>query len=67
MPLILTLTLIKTEYWDRAGGEVGHTCNSRKRIEVGARYTVWVRFYLHGSEMHNDWKFETLDFKAGLR
>ena len=27
----LSLNLMKTEYWDRAGGEVGHACNSRKR------------------------------------
>ena len=60
-------TLIKTEYWDRIGGEVGHACNSRKRKKVGACYIVCVRFYLHGSEMHNHWKFETLEFRVGLR
>ena len=26
--LTVTLILIKTEYWDRASGEVGHACNS---------------------------------------
>ena len=42
LPLTLTLglTLIKTEYWDRAGGEVGHACNSRKRKKVSACFTV---------------------------
>ena len=35
-----TLTLFKTEYWDRAGGEMGHACNSQKRKKIGACYTV---------------------------
>ena len=33
-------TLVKTEYWDQASGEVGHACNSRKRKKVGACDTV---------------------------
>ena len=62
--LTLPLALIKTEYWGRAGGEVGHACNSQQSNKVGACCTVWVQFYLHGSEMHNHWKFETLEFRV---
>ena len=63
----LAPTLIKTEYWDREGGDVGHACNSRMRKKVGACHTISVRFNRHGAEMHNHWKFETLVFRVGLR
>ena len=70
--LVLPLPLIKTEYWDRVGGEVG---KQEWVVDVNVSFkgtfhemlsAVRVRYHLQTCALHKHIKFETWWLRVGL-